>query len=34
MPPSSEWNARRHQVNTRLLAALILMMSLPEYQLT
>ncbi len=34
LPPSSEWASRRREVNARLLATLILMMSLPEYQLT
>lgn len=34
LPPSSEWNSKRNQVDAKLRALLVLMMSLPEYQLT
>ncbi len=32
LPPSSEWESKRNQVNATLQAILVLMMSMPEYQ--
>ncbi|HJN11200.1 MAG TPA: DUF1800 family protein [Pirellulaceae bacterium] len=34
LPPASEWAGQRVQVNEKLRALLVLMMSMPEYQLT
>jgi hypothetical protein len=34
LPPSAQWKGQRNQVNAKLRALLVLMMSMPEYQLT
>ncbi len=34
LPPSTQWKSQRAQVNAKLRALLVLMMSMPEYQLT
>ncbi|MDP6719102.1 MAG: DUF1800 family protein, partial [Pirellulaceae bacterium] len=34
LPPSTQWKSQRAQVNVKLRALLVLMMSMPEYQLT
>jgi uncharacterized protein (DUF1800 family) len=34
LPPSAEWSAKKREVNAKLAGLLVLMMSLPEYQLT
>jgi uncharacterized protein (DUF1800 family) len=34
LPPSSKWAEKRQEVNARLAALLVLMLSMPEYQLT
>ena len=34
LPPSTEWTARKREVNARIGAMLTLLMCLPEYQLT
>jgi hypothetical protein len=34
LPPSSEWAKNRQEINNRLTALLVILMSMPEYQLT
>ena len=34
LPPASQWKGQQQQVNAKLIALLVLMMSMPEYQLT
>jgi hypothetical protein len=34
MPPSSEWAKQKDQINARLRALLVMLMSIPEYQMS